>query len=85
VPHENKPQLHEDKPQPLSRSTSITKSLTRRQSLIAGAARWDQGQREEWGDENHWAGIAAGALPTSGLFSRLTLVKAPAEKSGLKQ
>ncbi|ORY30411.1 hypothetical protein BCR39DRAFT_529782 [Naematelia encephala] len=51
---------------------SLTRSLSRRQSLIDHAARWAVG--DEYGDENYGS--------VSGLFtkSRLTLVKAPAEK-----
>lgn len=58
-----------------SRAGSITKSLSRRQSLIAHAARWGTGDEEE--DENY--------MPGPGLFSKLTLVKAPSEGSGLKR
>ncbi|WWC67839.1 uncharacterized protein I206_101756 [Kwoniella pini CBS 10737] len=49
------------------RASSVTKSLSRRQSLIAHAANWGAGGKEDT------------ELPDSGnLFSRLTLVKAPA-------
>lgn len=58
-----------------SRASSITKSLSRRQSLIAHAARWGAGMDYEEEDVMHAAG----------LFSRLTLVKAPSENSGLKR
>lgn len=58
-----------------SRSNSVTKSLSRRQSLIASAERWKEGN--EWQDEN--------IGPAAGLFSKLTLVKAPNEGSGLKK
>ena len=58
----------------LSRSSSVTRSLSRRQSLIAHAARWDKG---EYVDENLTNPMA--------LFSRLTLVKAPQEKQGIRR
>ncbi|WVW78552.1 hypothetical protein I302_100508 [Kwoniella bestiolae CBS 10118] len=50
-----------------SRASSVTKSLSRRQSLIAHAATWGAGGQQE--PEHPEAGS---------LFSRLTLVKAPA-------
>ncbi|WVR04563.1 hypothetical protein IAU60_001570 [Kwoniella sp. DSM 27419] len=53
-----------------SRSSSVTKSLSRRQSVIAHAASWAAAPE---GDAEHpYAGSS---------FSRLTLVKAPAEDS----
>ena len=56
----------------LSRSSSVTRSLSRRQSLIASAAKWSPGQDYE--QENY------------AKFSRLTIVKAPAEKDkGMQQ
>ena len=58
-----------------SRASSITKSLSRRQSLYAHAARWAAG--DEYEDEQ--------MTNPGGLFSRLTLVKAPSESSGLKR
>jgi hypothetical protein len=58
-----------------SRASSITKSLSRRQSLIAHAARWGTG--EDYEDDS--------SMSSAGLFSRLTLVKAPNEESGLKR
>lgn len=59
-----------------SRSNSITKSLSRRQSLIINAERW--GKKEEE-DEYDARGDAMS------LFSRLTLVKAPVEAATLKR
>ncbi|WVQ97991.1 hypothetical protein IAU59_005111 [Kwoniella sp. CBS 9459] len=53
-----------------SRSSSVTRSLSRRQSLYAQAAQW--GVKE---DQNDYS-------DASNLFSRLTLVKAPPEEAG---
>ncbi|WWC59363.1 uncharacterized protein I303_101915 [Kwoniella dejecticola CBS 10117] len=53
-----------------SRASSVTKSLSRRQSLIAHAAGWAAGGKEDI-DQND----------SGNLFSRLTLVKAPAADS----
>ncbi|OCF37385.1 hypothetical protein I316_00506 [Kwoniella heveanensis BCC8398] len=53
-----------------SRSSSVTKSLSRRQSLYAHAAKWGAGD-----DQNDLPDAAS-------LFSRLTLVKAPPEETG---
>lgn len=58
-----------------SRASSITRSLSRRQSLIAHAARWGAG--EDYEEED--------VMRAAGLFSRLTLVKAPSENEGLKR
>jgi hypothetical protein len=59
-----------------SRAGSVTRSLSRRQSLYHSAAEWGDGK--EYGNENT-------STPAS-LFSRLTLVKAPAsEQAGLRR
>ncbi|WRT64843.1 uncharacterized protein IL334_001779 [Kwoniella shivajii] len=57
-----------------SRASSVTKSLSRRQSLIAHAANWGAGGGEQQ------------AQPDAGnLFSRLTLVKAPAGDASVRR
>jgi len=56
-----------------SRSASLTRSLSRRQSLIANAERWGRG------DEDNSRG------DVTALFSRITLVKAPTEETTLKR
>ncbi|ORX38879.1 hypothetical protein BD324DRAFT_295692 [Kockovaella imperatae] len=64
-----------DKSPSLSRTSSLTRSLSRRQSLIAHAASWDAGH--DYDDENLTNPMA--------LFSRLTLVKAPSQDTGLRR
>lgn len=62
-----------DSPKTHTRSSSLTRSLSRRQSLIANAEKWGRGEEEEnRGD-------------IGSLFSRITLVKAPAEETTLKR
>ncbi|WVQ83386.1 hypothetical protein IAT38_005527 [Cryptococcus sp. DSM 104549] len=56
-----------------SRAGSVTRSLSRRDSVVAQAARWGSGEGNY--DEEQTS--------PRNLFSRLTLVKAPAEKPGL--
>lgn len=61
-----------------SRTNSITRSLSRRQSLYRAAAEWTEGK--EYADEN--------LTNPAALFSRLTLVKAPAadqQEQGLRR
>lgn len=59
-----------------SRTGSVTRSLSRRQSLYHSAAEWGVGK--EYSNEN--------LTSPASLFSRLTLVKAPAsEQSGLRK
>ena len=53
---------------------SLSRSLSRRQSLYRNAEKWDAG--EEYVDEN--------MMNPGSLYSRLTLVKAPAEKEGIR-
>jgi hypothetical protein len=56
-----------------SRAPSLTRSLSRKQSLYANAAKWSQGH--DYDDEN--------ITNPASLFSRLTLVKAPSEASAM--
>ncbi|WWD21435.1 hypothetical protein CI109_105920 [Kwoniella shandongensis] len=58
-----------------SRANSVTKSLSRRQSLIAHAEKWGRG--DKFMDDDY-------EKPPD-LFSRLTLVKAPAENTGIRR
>jgi hypothetical protein len=58
-----------------SRASSVTKSLSRRQSVVRSAEQWSAGK--EYVDEN--------ITNPSNLFSRLTLVKAPQEDKGMKR
>lgn len=53
----------------------LVRSMSRKQSMYASAAQWEKGQYER-DHENRQAG---------GLFSRITLVKAPDVESGLKK
>jgi len=62
-----------DSPKTHTRSSSLTRSLSRRQSLIANAEKWSRG--DEHGDRGD----------VESLFSRITLVKAPAEETTLKR
>ncbi|WWC86994.1 uncharacterized protein L201_001876 [Kwoniella dendrophila CBS 6074] len=57
-----------------SRASSVTKSLSRRQSIIAHAASWDKEARLEHEQPN-----------IGNLFSRLTLVKAPAADTTVRR
>ncbi|KAK8847345.1 hypothetical protein IAR55_005202 [Kwoniella newhampshirensis] len=59
-----------------SRANSVTKSLSRRQSLIAHAEKWGAGG-DKFMDEEY------GNAPN--LFSRLTLVKAPSESTSIRR
>ena len=56
-----------------SRTGSVTRSLSRRQSLIASAEKWSPGELENSRGD------------ASSLFSRLTLVKAPAEGANIRR
>lgn len=55
--------------------TRLVRSMSRKQSMYASAAQWEKGQ---WERENE-------NTPIGGLFSKITLVKAPDLDSGLKK
>jgi hypothetical protein len=59
----------------LSRKNSLTRSLSRRQSLIIHAEKWRSGEDYDWDS----------SADASTLFSRLTLVKAPVEGANLRR
>lgn len=58
-----------------SDSRRLVKSMSRKQSMYASAAQWEKGQ---WERENE-------NTPMGGLFSKITLVRAPDQDSGLKK
>lgn len=58
-----------------SESRRLVRSMSRKQSMYASAAHWEKGQ---WERENE-------NMPMGGLFSKITLVKAPDQDSGLKK
>ena len=58
-----------------SRKNSLTRSLSRRQSVIINAEKWRSGEDYDWDS----------SADASSLFSRLTLVKAPVEGANLRR
>lgn len=54
----------------------LVRSMSRKQSMYASAAQWEKGQYERALEAENMSG---------GLFSKITLVKAPDQESGLKK